>query len=256
MNETSIPPHIETLLSRIVQNFRETVGDNLVGVYLHGSLVMGCFNPLTSDVDFLAVVRAPLDVPTKRAILAFMLELGKDAPEKGIEFSVMMREHTQHFVFPTPYELHLSPGWHDRAHRDEIDLTSPVTDPDLAAHFTITRAYGRCLFGEPIEAVFGEVPEEHYWASLVYDLEGILQDFSTNPVYSILNLCRIIAYKQEKRVLSKRDGGVWGLAHLDAVYQPLIQQALEVYQAQTPQSVRWDEALMMRFADDGRRLLL
>lgn len=255
MTEPAFPPSIDSLLKRLVENFRKTLGDNLVGLYLHGSLAMGSFNPLSSDVDFLVVVRAPLDVQTKKAILAFALELAKDAPEKGLEFSVVLLEHTQNFVFPTPFELHLSPSWYDRALNGEIDLTTSQTDPDLAAHFMITRTYGRCLFGESIAAVFGDVPEQHYWAALVYDLEGILQDMGGNPVYSILNVCRIAAYKQDKHVLSKRDGGLWGLEHLDSAYHPLIQQALDGYQAQTPQSAPWDQESLARFAAEATKLL-
>lgn len=34
---------IETLLKKIVGLCREVFGENLTGVYLHGSLAMGCF---------------------------------------------------------------------------------------------------------------------------------------------------------------------------------------------------------------------
>jgi predicted nucleotidyltransferase len=256
MAGADFPPSIQTLLMRLVDKFCKTLGDNLVGVYLHGSLAMGCFNPLTSDVDFLVVVRVPLSIETKKEILAFALELAEATPEKGLEFSIVLLEHTLYFVFPTPYELHLSPFWYDRARNGEIDLTTPQTDPDLAAHFTITRAYGRCLFGDPIADVFGDVPEQHYCAALVYDLEGILGDIGGNPVYNILNVCRITAYRQDKRVLSKRDGGLWGLEHLASAYHPLIQQALDVYQAQTLQNVRWNPELLAQFGAEAKRLLV
>ena len=254
MSNIVFPESIQDLLKRLVNNFRETLGENLVGFYVHGSLAMGCFNPLTSHVDFLVVVHVPLDVETKRAIFAFTLELAKDAPEKGLEFSIVLRQYTQHFVFPTPFELHLSPAWYDGSSSGEIDLTPLRTDPDLAAHFMITRIFGCCLFGEPIAVVFGEVPEQHYWAALVYDLEGILPEIGLNPVYNILNVCRIIAYKQEKRVLSKLEGGRWGLEHLEPAYHPLIQQALDVYQAKTPQSVTWEQNLLTRFAAEAKPL--
>ena len=35
---------------------RRILGENLVGVYLHGSAAMGCFHPKLSDLDFIAVV--------------------------------------------------------------------------------------------------------------------------------------------------------------------------------------------------------
>lgn len=44
------------VLDQAVDLFKEELGDNLVGIYLHGSLAMGCFNPDTSDIDLLLVV--------------------------------------------------------------------------------------------------------------------------------------------------------------------------------------------------------
>jgi|GEM_PF-6933044 len=55
--QLSVPVFLKQLLNDIVANFREEVGSNLVGIYLHGSLAMGCFNATTSDVDFLVVVK-------------------------------------------------------------------------------------------------------------------------------------------------------------------------------------------------------
>ncbi|MDD6156298.1 MAG: nucleotidyltransferase domain-containing protein [Lachnospiraceae bacterium] len=39
---------------------RKILGDNLTGVYLHGSAAMGCFNPEESDIDLLVVVKDAL----------------------------------------------------------------------------------------------------------------------------------------------------------------------------------------------------
>ena len=63
---TSILPEIGNLLSWIVRESREILKDNLIGVYLHGSLAMGCFNPKLSDVDFIVVVERKLSVDEKK----------------------------------------------------------------------------------------------------------------------------------------------------------------------------------------------
>ena len=48
-------------LKRITESFvrrsREILGENLVGIYLHGSAAMGCFNDKKSDIDLLVVVK-------------------------------------------------------------------------------------------------------------------------------------------------------------------------------------------------------
>ena len=52
-----------------------------------------------------------------------------------------------------------------------------------------------------------------------------------NPVYIILNLCRVAAYVSSGLVLSKEQGGVWGMEHLEAGYHPLIQSTLQCYRS-------------------------
>ena len=123
------------------------------------------------------------------------------------------------------------------------------TDPDLAAHFTITRARGVCLFGEPIDAVFGDVPESTYWSSIYGDAESILDNISADPVYGVLNLCRVMAYRRDKRITSKREGGRWALENLDPRFHALIRLALQASQSEAPSSFAWDNADMTAFAD-------
>ncbi len=40
-------------LDRIVRLFKEEMSESLTGIYLHGSMAMGCFNPYQSDIDLL-----------------------------------------------------------------------------------------------------------------------------------------------------------------------------------------------------------
>jgi len=41
------------LLESFVERNKEILEDSLVGIYLHGSAAMGCFNPAKSDIDLL-----------------------------------------------------------------------------------------------------------------------------------------------------------------------------------------------------------
>jgi hypothetical protein len=49
-----------------------------------------------------------------------------------------------------------------------------------------------------------------------------------------LNASRACAYLHDGAILSKDAGGVWGLAHLDEQYHPLIQQTLALYRGERP----------------------
>jgi streptomycin 3"-adenylyltransferase len=48
-------------------------------------------------------------------------------------------------------------------------------------------------------------------------------------MYLILNLARVLAYKEEQLVLSKKEGGEWALEHLPTEYKSLIETAMTEY---------------------------
>ena len=254
-NMNSVSDPIRALLDRIVDNFRRLLAENLAGIYLHGSLAMGGFNPQTSDIDFIVVTNDRLDAEVKKAIIQFTLELAREAPPKGLEFSVVVLDATHHFVYPTPYELHYSQGWHDVYQSGQVDYAAQRNDPDLAAHFMIIRRRGICLYGKPIEEVFAEVPEAYYWASIMADAQDILSNMACNPVYSILNLCRVFAFKQARLITSKVEGGHWGLKNLDPHYHGLIQQALNEYEGGKLVIPDWDHSQLESFAAYMKALL-
>ena len=220
----------DQLLNKITEGYKRILDENLVGIYLHGSLALGCFTWDKSDIDFIAVVEnepAPFE---KAEIIKLLLKLDADAPPKGLEMSVVPRSACERFVYPTPYFLHFSNG-HKQSYIDDLEGHIAMlhgVDRDLAAHFTVIREVGKTLFGAPISEVFGNVPPSDYLDSILSDIENAEEDILEDPVYITLNLCRIMGYLEGAGVLSKLDGGNWGLEHLPE-YGDIINAALTEY---------------------------
>ncbi len=225
------PKEIKALLNKIVSSYCDILGDNLVGIYLHGSLALGCFNPYKSDIDFLIVVQDKLSIITKREFVATTLKLAEleEVPPKGLEFSVVLEKDLKNFNHPMPFEFHYSKDWHNAYKENKIDLTSNNKDRDLAAHITVIFNRGICLYGKPIKDVFLPIPKEYYIDALIYDLEGITKDIYKDPVYGILNLCRILYFLEEEKIASKEEGGLWGIDNLPTKYRHLPWKALKEY---------------------------
>ena len=182
--------------NRVAENFtkecKKILGDNLVGVYLHGSAVMGCFNPEKSDVDLLVVVNEEPTDTVKCAFLDMVVSLNENGPAKGIEMSVVRRGVCKPFVYPTPFELHFSKmhlDWY-RSNPEDYIAKMKGTDRDLAAHITVIRARGVCLCGAPIDEVFGEVPKQDY-------IDSLWHDIAEDTMYLTLNLVRVLAWQQD-----------------------------------------------------------
>jgi len=222
---------IQMLLEQIVQNCSECFGDNLIGVYLHGSLAFGCFVWMHSDIDFIVVTRHPPSDIEKEVFISRLLLLDAECPPKGLEMSVVLEKHCRNFVHPCPYELHYSNA-HRQSYLEDLPGTCARlcgTDRDLAAHFTVTRSVGIALCGKPVDEVFGAVPANDYFDSLLYDLENARADACEDPVRVILNLCRTLAWKRDGLILSKQQGADRVLLYLPEAYHLLIREAARCY---------------------------
>lgn len=221
----------QELLDKLVKCICNIFENNLVGIYLHGSMAMGCFNPMKSDLDILVIVEDAVTDVQKKMFMEVIMTLNDGAPVKGIEMSLVRSEYCKNFVYPTPFDLHFSVmhlNWYKSNPEEYIEKMNG-TDPDLAAHFVITKNRGIVLYGKAISEVFGDIPIEAYLDSIKRDIMGAEAEIITNPIYIILNLCRVSAYVQDRLVLSKREGGEWGLKNIDGKYQGLIQEALICY---------------------------
>lgn len=154
---------LEKLLDDFILNSKNILYDNLIGIYLHGSLAMGCYNEKKSDIDLLVVVKNDISKEDKRRYMDMVVALNNKAPSKGIELSIVKN-----------------------AKEEIIDDT----------------------------------------------------------MYIILNLCRVLAYKKERLILSKQEGGEWALHSLsDPQYKKIVLSALEEYKTGNTMSITQADAV-------------
>ena len=240
----------QNLLDRLVEESRRIFGAALTGVYLHGSMAMGCFQPDQSDIDFIVVVNRDITEEQKLDFMNMVVTLDRQAPEKGLECSIVHKACCKEFVYPTPFMLHFSKAhlqWFTDNPMDYIRKMNG-TDKDLAAHFQIIKKYGIALCGAEIEEVFADVPRTAYIDSICSDIADAKEEILENPVYIILNLCRVTAFLENDKITSKKQGGEWALENLSKEYRPLISSALQSYAS--GEKMRMDEAEGQKFAEE------
>lgn len=206
-------------LDRIVAGLRDTIGDELVSVILHGSLATGCFNERRSDVDLIVVTRRPIE--DREAVMSlFARESGSyDAPgwPRPLEVSTLTLAQLADWTDPPAYDLHF-PG-----------RPGPGVDPDLPAHVWVARRYGRPLHGPAPKELLPDVPEEQYVGALLVDARDAVADGHDFARYAILTLCRVWAQLETLEFQTKDSGAEWAAARLPDELRSLAAQALESY---------------------------
>ncbi|WP_217622329.1 aminoglycoside adenylyltransferase domain-containing protein [Paenibacillus agri] len=230
----------QTFLNKLVTLFEEELTGNLLGVYLHGSLAMGCFNPLKSDIDLLIVVKEPLTSVNNSRIAKIALALHDEmSNERGIEFTIILETYLQPFVYPTPFEFHYSDYHRENYRTIDNYLCGGLEDKDLASQIVVAYERGITLYGKPLGELYEPIDSQYYLASILHDVEGCAEEIMDNPpayltpMYLTLNLCRVLYFIKEGKISSKREGGEWGVQYLPQKFQQLIIQCLNEYTEET-----------------------
>lgn len=228
----------EALLARIKNDFADILQDRLVGLYVHGSLAWGCFRWEKSDIDLLLVTSGDLPVETKEKLCRVLHEMEPDAPDKGFEMCVLTEKDCKHIVYPTPFILHYS-KMHSAAFAEDarayVEHMNGL-DPDIVCHIAEARTACKVLLGPGVNRMFGAVSRKDLLDSISRDLSDAPEQLHSNPVYYVLNLCRAMALRQDGVMLSKQDGGAWGIKHMNQIYQGIIQAAVNAYRNGTDMS--------------------
>jgi len=67
------------------------------------------------------------------------------------------------------------------------------------------------------------------------------------PMYTILNLCRVLYYLKEDVICSKKEGGQWACSNLPKEYIKTVEKALNCYEK--GEEANFNEKGLVNFAD-------
>ncbi|CAM4147160.1 aminoglycoside adenylyltransferase domain-containing protein [Lederbergia lenta] len=257
---------IKFFIKKLIDRLKSELGNELVGIYLHGSLAMGSYYRPKSDIDMIMVVERELKGSVAKLIGITIAKETINRPTVGnVELSVITANVAKQIPKPTPFEIHYSSDWHEKILNDEVDYSKKRTDADLASHLTYVVQRGICLYGKPILTVFGQVKWENFMESVLDDLYWILEKdhILETPFYGVLNICRVLQLLSEasQTAHSKDEGGEWGLEHLPNEFHPVIQKAMDVYRSsdivneghRKTGGKEWNQAQLLAFRDFARK---
>jgi hypothetical protein len=224
----NLPQDVAETLDALLPGIRDALRDNLVGVYLRGSLALGDFIPATSDVDVLAVTVRPLG----------------DA-----EFAALAALHTSLAASPHTYANRLEIAYIDRAalRRFEPGLRHPSLgqgealvwsehrDNWILERWTV-REYGVTLLGpdprvliDPMSAadlraaVRARLRDWADWADQPDDPDWLLP--RRHKAYVVETMCRALAILACGQLLSKPRAVAWALANLPEPWRSTVERS-------------------------------
>ncbi len=217
------------LLDHFQQSLENTLGDDLSGLYLQGSLALGDFHPPSSDIDFFVVTRNPLDAQQFDALAEMhqSLEAQNLAWLPKLEGSYIPLVAIQRY---DPQNRH-----HPRYDVDtKLHLCGHGADTVIQYH--VLREKGIVLTGPASQDFMDPVPADslreasrgilaEWWLPQIEDTHRLHRP--SYESYAILTMCRILYTVSRGDVVSKPQAAQWVQSKFGTQWSAHIQQALD-----------------------------
>ena len=197
-------------LSNYVTQLQRCLKDDLLGVYLYGSLARGCHNPATSDVDIIVVLRDGFTQPDMDLLYQIGQEVGVPIDAVFVTESKLNAD-----VCSTPIAFLVPPKCIEQSHMGSLFLIDRQDAYEA----------GIALIGPSPKDMIRPVPWEALTSSLDFLFPYIVPHFKN----SVLMLCRITYTWTFHKMCSKREAGEWALTALSEEWRQTIETALAEY---------------------------
>ncbi len=222
-------PDINRLLESLLSHLRRIFQENLVGLYLYGSLTAGDFEPESSDIDLLAVTKSTIVPEEFDALRAMHQDFARANPEWEDRIDAVYVPVTILRTFRSekgPFAV-ISPG--EPLHMRDEALR------DWLQNWYVVREGGVALFGPPAKLIIPLITQDEfvqairrYVAELAERVRG--DQPRKSQAYIILSMCRALHVHREGEQASKRQAALWAQKELPE-WSRLIQSALTWRQA-------------------------
>jgi predicted nucleotidyltransferase len=229
LNQLPTPyPDLNAALARFLAEVQTVLGERFVGLYLHGSLAYGDFNPQTSDIDFLVVTAD--DLPGK--MLALLKTMHARLRTSGLTWATRLEgAYIQRQALRRYDPANAQHPW--------LGVDGHFAIEQLSSEWIIQRwilrEKGIAVAGPPLKSMIDPVSPD----DLRQAVRGSLREWWSPPfpsperfqsgeyqAYAILTMCRSLYVLEHGRVASKPESARWVMKTLGQPWVALIEQAL------------------------------
>jgi Domain of unknown function (DUF4111)/Nucleotidyltransferase domain len=245
MNHRADIPILHDLLEQV----QAVLGEQFVGLYLHGSLALGDFNLTTSDIDFAVVTQNHLEAETNSKLEAMHKKLRENHPETAQILegayvpSSIIRHHNK--LAPTVPHVH-----GDAFYQAQLE-------PHWVLNRAILREHGVTLTGPDPISLIDPIPLEdrqhairdslcEWWQPMLTD--SIRLENAEYRVYAVQTMARALCTLETGELLSKPGAIRWALEQVPIEWHDMLQE-VQIGQAPTLEQTREFICFAARIAD-------
>jgi predicted nucleotidyltransferase len=216
-------PAVEEVLCELRLRLLRRFGEELIGLYLYGSLVLGDFDPDRSDIDLLAAFRSAVGERELPMLETLHAEFARSYPawDDRIEVAYVPTSGLRTFKSHASTLAIISPD--EPLHLQEIGREGLI-------HYYLVRDHGIPLIGPPPQTLIDEISLDEFLdavrAYLARWRKPMAPSATRGPQrYVVLTMCRGLYSLSHGRQTSKKHAALWAQNEFPE-WAPIIERVL------------------------------
>lgn len=216
---------IQQQIDDVLALLQNVLGENLLGVYLYGSILMWGLQKY-SDIDLFVIVLRETTRQEKEEIAKALLRISGiyavSKELKPIELTIVVKSQVSPWHYPPSFDFLYGDWLRKDFEAGNFEPWQTKELPNLALVITQLLLSNQVLFGPKSHLLLDSVPYNDFISATTSEIDSVLNDLGWDTRNVLLALARIWSTVETDKIRSKLDAADWTIRKLPDRYKPIL----------------------------------
>lgn len=220
---------------------KEIFGQDLLGVYLYGSSVLGGLEKY-SDLDLFVISYRSTSYEEKSKLTRGLLKISgvyMRSKKLPIEMTIVEKSEINPWHYPPKFDFQYGEWLRKQFETGNIDPWTSKEMPDLALLITQILLASYTLEGSVPDQLLCNVPYKDFMQAITYALPHLMLDLENDVRNVLLTYARIWCTITTNVIHSKPAAANWVINHISQQYRPVMERARAICKGEKKE--HWDD---------------
>ncbi|MBX3710111.1 MAG: DUF4111 domain-containing protein [Gammaproteobacteria bacterium] len=235
LNET------EKQINQCLNLLSDIFGNDLLGVYLYGSSIVGGLQKY-SDIDLFVVSRRATTHEEKAKLARCLLQISgiyMKSAKLPIELTIVVKSEINPWRYPPRFDFQYGDWLRTQFEGGNSEPWLTKEMPDLALLITQVLLASRTLMGGNPDQLLCKVPYQDFITATADALKNLISDLDSDTRNVLLTFARIWNTLETDTIRSKEMAADWAIHRISQKYRLVLERAKAIYKGEEKEY--WDD---------------
>ena len=231
----------EKQINQCLDLVKEIFGQDLLGVYLYGSSLVGGLQKY-SDIDLFVVANRVTTLEEKIRLISHLLQISgiyMKSSKLPIEMTIVEKTMINPWHYPPNFDFQYGEWFRTQFESGIIEPWSTKEMPDLALLITQVLLASKTLFGADPDELLCKVPYKDFMTAMINALPNLMLELDSDTRNVLLTLARTWSTVETDAIRSKTAAADWVINRLPEKYRPVMERAKAICKGEEKE--HWDD---------------